>query len=59
MSNFMAETVKKLGVEKKKLVDADFDTYYDKYKTKAEAEGYNGEIRFSKEKGKIVFFVVL
>jgi len=55
----MGENVRRLGVEKQKDVKADFNTIYDKYKKKAEADGYNGEIRFSKEKGKVVFFVVL
>ena len=59
MPKNMGENVRRLGVEKQKDVKADFNTIYDKYKKKAEADGYNGEIRFSKEKGTVVFFVVL
>ncbi len=55
----MEERVRKLGVEKEKEVKKDFDAIYDKYKKKAEEEGYDGEIRTSREKGKVVFFVVL
>jgi len=59
MSDFMEERVRKLGVEKEKEVKKDFDAIYDKYKKKAEEEGYDGEIKMSREKGKVVFFVVL
>jgi len=55
----MEERVRKLGVEKEKELKKDFDALYDKYKKKAEKEGYDGEIKFSREKGKVVFFVVL
>jgi predicted HAD superfamily hydrolase len=55
----MEERVRKLGVEKEKEVKKDFDTIYDKYKKKAEDGGYNGEIKIKKERGKVVFFVVL
>jgi hypothetical protein len=55
----MGESVRKLGTEKLKDVDSNFDDIYDKYKKKAEAEGYYGELRFSKEHGKVVIFVVL
>lgn len=55
----MEERVRKLGVEKEKEVKKDFDAIYDKYKKKAEDEGYDGEIKMSREKGKVVFFVVL
>lgn len=59
MSDFMEERVRRLGVEKEKEVKKDFDAIYDKYKKKAEEEGYDGEIKMSREKGKVVFFVVL
>lgn len=59
MSDIMEELVRKLGVEKEKELKKDFDAIYDKYKKKAEDEGYDGEIKMSREKGKVVFFVVL
>jgi len=55
----MSEYVRKIGSEKKSLVDKDFDYYYDYYKKKAEDGGYYGELKFSKERGKIIFFVEL
>jgi hypothetical protein len=55
----MGEYVRKIGSEKKTLVDKDFDYYYDYYKKKAEDSGYYGELKFSKERGKIIFFVEL
>ena len=55
----MDEHLRKLGVEKMKVVSADFDAIYDKYKRKAKDSGYNGEIRIKKEHGKIIFFVVI
>ena len=55
----MGEYVRKIGSEKKTLVDKDFDYYYDYYKKKAEDGGYYGKLKFSKERGKIIFFVEL
>lgn len=55
----MGENVRRLGVEKEKDVKKDFDAVYDKYKKKAEGEGYDGEIRVSRERGKVIFFVVI
>lgn len=55
----MANNVRKLGIEKKVNVDKDFDHYYDIYKMKAEEQGYNGEIKMKRERGKVIFFVVL
>lgn len=48
-----------LGSEKEKLVKEDFDSILDKYRKKAKDLGYNGELRFKKEKGKIVIFVII
>lgn len=55
----MSEHLRKLGVEKMKEVTNDFDTIYDKYKKKAEADGYDGELKFKREHGKVVIFVVI
>lgn len=55
----MGTYVRKLGTEKQKEIDTNFDAIFDKYKKKAESEGYFGDLKFSKEKGKIVIFVEL
>ena len=55
----MANNVRNLGIEKKVNVDKDFDHYYDMYKSKAEEQGYNGDIKVLKEHGKIIFYVEL
>jgi len=55
----MSELVRKLGVEKKLDLVNDFDLIVDKYRKIADATGYNGELRFKKEGGFIVVFVVL
>ena len=55
----MVNHVRRLGTEKKSDVDEDFDKYYDIYKQKAEEQGYNGEIKVLKERGKIIFYVKL
>jgi predicted HAD superfamily hydrolase len=55
----MEERVRRLGSEKEKSLKEDFDTIYDKYKKQALDEGYEGQIKMTKEKGKIIFFVVI
>lgn len=57
VSFYMGEYVRKIGAVKKTLVDEDFDFYYDFFRNKAENDGYYGDLKFTKEKGKIVFFV--
>lgn len=47
----------KLGIVKKKVFDKEFDAIYDQYKVKAELLGYNGEIKFIREHGKILIYV--
>jgi len=49
----------KIGVVKKKIFDSNFDKLYDFYKEKAELSGYWGDIKFIKEKGKILIYVVI
>ena len=51
--------VRKLGTEKLKHFIASFDEVVDKYETKAIEEGYEGKLKFNKEKGKVVVFVEL
>ncbi len=57
ITKIMSVYVRNIGSEKKTLVDKNFDYYYDYYKKKAEDSGYYGELKFSKERGKIIFFV--
>jgi hypothetical protein len=49
----------KIGVEKIKVFEDNFDKVYDFYKEKAELEGYWGEIKFIKERGKVIIYVVI
>jgi len=49
----------KLGIEKVKTLNEDFDTLYEKYKKKAIDGGYNGELRFIKEHSKVIVYVVI
>lgn len=55
----MGELVRKLGSEKLKDFKDNFDEVVDKYKAIAIATGYEGELIFKKEKGKMVVFVKL
>ena len=50
---------KKLGTEKIKHFDENFDELYDKYKKMAEDLGYTNKIKFKKEKNKIIIYVNL
>ena len=49
----------KLGTEKIKVFDDDFDNIYDIYKLKAEKDGYYGELKFIKEHGNIVVYTII
>jgi len=51
--------LKKLGIEKEKDLNRDFDYFYDLYKQKALDFGKKGELKFVKEHGKVVIFVVI
>ena len=53
------ERYKKLGVEKPKDLKVMFDEIYEKYKTKALDAGYTGELKFVRERGKIIVYVVI
>jgi hypothetical protein len=55
----MAELLKKLGIEKEKVFSKDFDRFYDLYKQKAVGLGKTGDLRFIKEHGKVVVYVVI
>ena len=49
----------KIGTEKIKVFENNFDKVYDYYKRKAEDSGYWGELKFIKERGKIIIYVVI
>ena len=53
------ERLRKLGVEKVKDLNEDFDNLYEKYKNKALESGLNGELKFIREHGKVFIYVVL
>jgi hypothetical protein len=55
----MADLMKKLGSEKKSELQANFDNVYDKYKEKAEAAGFMGEIKFINEGSTVSVYVIL
>jgi len=50
---------KKLGVVKQKDLDADFDSIYDKYKSIALELGLTGDLKFVKEKGKVIIYIAI
>jgi hypothetical protein len=51
--------LRKLGIEKNKVVTNNFDIICDKYDKKARALGFSGELRFIKEHGKVIVYVAL
>lgn len=53
------ERVRRIGIEKIKVLNEDFDNLYEKYKEKAKTLGYEGDLKFVKSHGKIEIFVVL
>ena len=53
------ERLRKLGVEKVKVLDENFDEIYEKYKKKAVDAGYEGEIKFITEHGRVIIYVVI
>ena len=53
------ERLIKLGIEKVKNLNKDFDNLYEKYKKKAIDAGYTGELKFIKEHGKVLIYVVI
>ena len=56
----MAEQrLKKLGVEKTKVLKEDFDNLYEKYKKRALDAGCEGEIKFIREHGRFFIYVVI
>lgn len=53
------ERYKRLGSVKQKELDTNFNMVYEKFRGKALEAGYTGDLKFVKERGKIVIFVVI
>ena len=53
------QLLKKLGIEKVKVVNKDFDNICDSYTKKARELGYFGELKFIKEHRKIIIYVTI
>jgi hypothetical protein len=51
--------LRKLGIEKRKVFDENFDELSTKYEQKARDAGYDGDIKYIVEKGKVLIYVVL
>ena len=51
--------VRTLGTVKLKKFENNFDDIVDEYKEKAKNMGYNGDLRFKKEKGNMVILVTI
>lgn len=48
--------LRKLGIEKSKVVNNNFDEIYEKYIAKAKELGFHGELKFITEKGKVLIY---
>jgi hypothetical protein len=57
--NISEERYKKLGTEKQKDFNKNFDILYDKYKEKAKELNLEGELKFIKERGRIIIYIGL
>lgn len=55
----MSMLSKKLGIEKIKHFQENFDELYDMYKKLATDLGYTSKLKFKKEKNKIIIYVNL
>lgn len=55
----MSDLMKKLGSEKKSELQVNFDNIYDKYKDRAELDGFMGEIKFIVESNIVSVYVLL
>lgn len=53
------QLLKKLGIEKVKIFDNNFDEIYGRYEKKAKELGFYGELKIIKEHGKIIIYVVI
>lgn len=50
---------RKIGTEKSVDFRKDFDKLYDKYLEIAEEQGYKGDIKFVKEKERVLVYIVI
>ena len=50
---------KRLGIEKEKHFVTNFDNFCDKYRQKAISAGYSGELKFVRERGKVIIYTSL
>jgi hypothetical protein len=55
----MEELVRTLGTVKVSDFKKDFDKIYDEYNAKAKELGYNGNLKFKREGGKVTIFVTI
>lgn len=55
----MEELVRTLGIVKASEFKKDFDKICDEYNAKAKEMGYNGNLKFEKNGGKITIFVTI
>ena len=53
------ERLRKLGIEKVKILNQKFDELYEKYKKKAAETGYLGELRFIREHSRVIIYLVI
>jgi hypothetical protein len=53
----MDNLLKKLGIEKAKFFENNFDLLYDKYNKKAKDSGFHGGLKFIKEHNKVIIYV--
>jgi hypothetical protein len=53
------QRLRKLGIEKVKTLNENFDVLYEKYKKKALDAGYLGEIKFIREHSRVIIYVVI
>ncbi len=53
------ERYKKLGSEVEKALFENFDVIYEEYKEKALSMGFDGELKFIREHGKVLIYVVI
>ena len=53
------ERLRKIGIEKVKVLNENFDELYETYRKKALESGLQGELRFKKQHGRVFIYVVI
>lgn len=51
--------LRKIGTEKSKVLDKNFDQVYDFYKRKAQSMDYWGDLKFIKEKSRVFIYTII